>query len=117
MGIRMDRDILGVCQRDLAVQDGVSHCVAGFDNRINSRQIRIQFIQIGLDSIHVARSGISFECLDMIAIIMTPAPDLLIHILHFGIVGFDQLSLIGCNSLILFFLKQWHETCPPMSLL
>ena len=53
----------------------------------------------------------------MIAIIMTPAPDLLIHILHFGIVGFDQLSLIGCNSLILFFLKQWHETCPPMSLL
>ena len=117
MGIRMDGYIFGVCQRDLAVQNGVSHCVAGFDNCIDCCQIRIQFIQIGFDGVHVSRSCISFECLDMIAIIMTPAPDLLIHILHFGIVGFDQLSLIGCNSLILFFLKQWHETCPPMSLL
>ena len=41
--------------------------------------------------------------LDMVAVVMPPAPDLPVHILHFLIVGLDQLPLIGGDPLIYLF--------------
>ena len=112
MGITLHGDGSGLSQRDLAVQDGICHGISCLDHGIHRVQIRIQFIQICPDSIHVAVCRQHFHHLDVIAVIMPPAADLPIHVFHFLIVGLDQLPLISGNSLVNLSGNNGHGTPP-----
>ena len=46
--------------------------------------------------------------LDVVAVVMPPAPNLPVHIFHFPVVGLDQLPLIGRNALVDLFGKERH---------
>ena len=47
------------------------------------------------DGLPVFLGGIGFHGLDVVAVIVPPATDLAVHIVHFPVMGLDQLLLIG----------------------
>ena len=51
--------------------------------------------QIPPDGLPVFRRCIGFHGLDVIAVIMTPAPDLSVHIVYLPVVRLDELLLIS----------------------
>ena len=85
----MDGDKLGLRQGNLAIQDGIRHGIAGLDHSIHGVQIRVQLVQVYLDGIHIAVGSQYLHGLDMVAVVMPPATNLPVHIVHFPVVGFD----------------------------
>ena len=95
VGVRLHRDLPRLCQGDLAVQDGVRHGIAGLDDGVHRVQVGVQLVQISLDAGQVAVCGQGLHDLDVIAVVVPPAADLTVHVLHFLVVGVDELPLVG----------------------
>ena len=112
VGVRLHRDVPGLGQRDLAVEDGVRHGVAGLDDGIHRVQVGVQLVQVVPDALHVVLGGQGFHDLDVVAVVMPPAPNLPVHVFHFPVVGLDQLPLIGRNPLVDLFGKERHSQSP-----
>ena len=49
------------------------------------------------DGLPVFTGGIGFHRLDMVAVVVPPAANLVVHVLYLSVVGFDQLPLIVCD--------------------
>ena len=98
IGVGDHVNMLCPCNGNLAVQYCVGHAVAGFDDSIYSSQVLFQRIQIISDGFHISRCGICFHHLNMIPIIMPPSPHLPVHVVHFTVVGFDQIPLIRSDA-------------------
>ena len=99
MRISHDLNTLRLCKRDFGIEDGISHGVAGLDDRIHGLKIGVQQVEVVFDGVPVLRSSIGLHGLDMVAVIVPPAADLAVHIVHLTVMCFDQLLLIGGNLL------------------
>ena len=96
----MNRNGFGLRQGYFAVEDGIRHGISGFHNSVHRIQVCVQLIQVGFDAIHVTVCRHHLHCLNVVAIVMPPAPHFAVHIVHFLIVGFNQLPLVGGNALV-----------------
>lgn len=94
-GVRHHLDALGPGQGDLGVEDGVGHGVAGLDDRVHGGQVLVQQVQVPFDGLPVLRRGIGLHGLDVVAVVVPPAPDLPVHVVHLPVVGLHQLLLVG----------------------
>ena len=56
----------------------------------------------------VALGSVGLHNLDVVSVVVPPPPDLLIHIVHFPVVGFDQLLLVGLQLPVHTFGKESH---------
>ena len=108
MGVGYHLNALGLCQGDLGIQNGVRHGVAGFDNGVHGGQILIKKVQVVPDGFPVALGGVGLHNLDVVPVVMPPAPNLLIHIVHFPVVGLDQFLLVGLQLPVHTFGKESH---------
>ena len=100
MRVGLHRDAARFGEGYLAVQNGVRHSVAGFDDGVHGVQIGVQLVEIGADGVHIALGGERLEHLDMIPVVVPPAADLAVHVLHLFIMRVHQLALVGFELLI-----------------
>ena len=65
-----------------------------------SVQIGVQLVEIGADGVHIALGGERLEHLNMIPVVVPPAADLAVHVLHLFIMRVHQLALVGFELFI-----------------
>ena len=100
MGIDLHRDISALGKGYLAVDDGISHGVAGFYSQINSVQVGIQCIQVGFDAVQIPLCRQHLHGLDVSPVIVPPSPHLAVHVVHLFVVGLDELPLVSGDAFI-----------------
>ena len=100
VGVHMHRDVPGLGQRNLTVQNGVCHGIARLHHCVHGVQVRVQQIQIGPDGLQIALGGVGLHSLDVVAVVVPPAPHLPVHVLHLLVVGVQQLPLVVLQLLI-----------------
>ena len=86
-------------KRNLGIENGIGHRVAGLDNRIHGSQIFVEQVKIILDGIPIACSCVCFHRLNVVAVVVPPTTDLTVHIINFPVMRFNQLMLIGSDLL------------------
>ena len=109
MGVHLRRDVPGTRKGNFAVENGVGHGVAGFHHGVHGIEIRVQLVQVDFQGVHVPIGRQYLHHLDVVAVVMPPAPNLPVHVFHFPVVGLDQLPLIGRNALVDLFGKERHS--------
>ena len=80
-------------QSQLASQNGIYHQIFGLYHRIHLIQIFIQPSQIGDQLLIFSKLSIGLHGLDMIMVIMPPAPHGAIHVFHLVVVPVHEVAL------------------------
>ena len=98
--VGLHRDAARFGEGYLAVQNGVRHGVAGFDDGVHGVQIGVQLVEIGADGVHIALGGECLEHLNVVAVVVPPAAELAVHVFYLFIMRVHQLALVGFELLI-----------------
>ena len=112
MGIHLHRDIPGLGQGYLAVEDGVRHGVAGLHRQVHGVEVRVQPVKIAPDAFQVPAACQDLHSLDVVSVVVPPAPHLAVHVLYLLIVGLDELALVGGDAPVNEFCEKLHGLPP-----